>query len=78
VIKMESSLRYFINRKCPNKGYWCNGQHIPIIKKTTYRDKSRNTITIFGDEDLSKKKDKKPCYYYKKNRCTHPNNPKNK
>jgi len=75
---MESPLRYFINRKCLNKGYWCNGQHIPTIKKTTYRDKSRNTITIFNGEDLNKKKDKEPCDYYEDNRCTHPDNPKNK
>jgi hypothetical protein len=64
----------FVKKKCLNKGSWCNGKHIPVMKKTT--KKGVNGYTLFTDEDLNKAKDKEPCVYFQDNRCTHPDNPR--
>jgi len=70
------NMKEFIKGKCINKGHWCNGKHIPVIKKTT--KKGVNGYTIFTGEDLNRAKDEEPCVYFVNNQCSHPGYPKNK
>jgi len=73
---LNDQMEAFIKDKCGHKGHWCNGKHIPVMKKTT--KKSVNEYTIFTNEDLSKARDITSCVFFQDNRCVHPDNPKNK
>lgn len=48
---------------CDYQDHYCNGQHVP---------------DVFHGKDNSKVRDRKPCLYFKNNRCTHILNPKYK
>lgn len=67
------SMGTFVQAWCKQKGHWCNGKHIPILKTIGKYSDGRFK---FG-EDINKANDKESCEHYINNRCQHPRNPKN-
>ena len=59
---------------CEYKGHWCNGKHIPLMKKTGRTD--LKGYPEYSDIDSNQAEDKNPCTYLINNKCSHPKNPK--
>jgi hypothetical protein len=70
----EVNVEGFMKRICKYKKHWCNGKHIPEMKKTGKYADGREK---FSDEDINTEPDKEPCKYYKSGRCTNERNRQN-
>lgn len=55
------ALEQFINRHCPYRYNYCNGQHIPDLNG--------------NGKEISKYKDKSKCQYFERNKCMHVSHP---